>query len=380
MINKLVLLSTSLLFITSSFSIPLEKRELQHPYNTEFSFEATGAFNGIATFAHLPYERCLENPNQNYDIAVVGIPFDTATSYRPGARFGPAGIREGSRMSVVAGSFSTSLNHDPYKSGNHLIDCGDIPVTPFDNKRAIKQMYDGYLSLLNRTIPTTSTSGNGFPRLLTLGGDHTIVLPILRAIHKLHGPVSVIHFDSHIDTWAPFKLGKDNNNDNNNDDDDETIGNLNHGTYFYFASKEGLINKDESVHVGIRSHLGSPQDYIDDRNVGFDLIEANEIDTIGTKGIVDRIRQIVGDNYVYLSLDIDVLDPAFASGTGTPVTGGFTTRELHHIIKGLDGLNIIGADVVEVAPAYDHNGQVTSLAAANILFDILTIMTKKPIH
>ncbi|CAO3651520.1 unnamed protein product [Cunninghamella echinulata] len=373
MINKLFLLYT-LILIQSSLSVPLVKREIQKPFDTDFIFEATGAFNGIATFGHLPYARCLSDPHQTYDIAVVGIPFDTATSYRPGARFGPAGVREGSRMTVVAGSYSTSLNHDPYNSGYNLYDCGDIPVTPFDNKKAIKQMYEGYLSLLNRTIPSTYKSGNAFPRLLTIGGDHTIVLPILRSIHQLHGPVSVIHFDSHIDTWNPFQF-----NDGEDKDEDD-LGNLNHGTYFYYASKEGLIKKNESIHVGIRSHLGSIQDYVNDRNVGFQLVEAAEVDSIGTQGIVERIRECVGNNYVYLSLDIDVLDPAYASGTGTPVTGGFTTRELHQIIKGLDGLNIIGADVVEVAPAYDHNGQVTTLAAADILFDILTIMTKNPIH
>lgn len=164
-------------------------------------------------------------------------------------------------------------------------------------------MYEGYLSLLNRTIPSTYKSGNAFPRLLTIGGDHTIVLPILRSIHQLHGPVSVIHFDSHIDTWVPFQFhdGEDENEDD--------LGNLNHGTYFYFASKEGLIKKNESIHVGIRSHLGSIQDYVDDRNVGFQLVEAAEVDSIGTQGIVERIRECVGNNYVYLSLDIDVLDP-----------------------------------------------------------------------
>lgn len=161
------------------------------------------------------------------------------------------------------------------------------------------QIFEGYLSLLRRSPAFTYNYHTPTPRLLTLGGDHTIVLPILRALHHHNGgrPVSVIHFDSHIDTWTPFQF------------EGRTSPNLNHGTYFYFAAKEGLISADANIHVGIRSKLHVPEDYVDDARCGFQLVEAAEIDVIGTQGIINRIRETVGDNDVYLSLDIDVLDP-----------------------------------------------------------------------
>ncbi|ORZ06656.1 arginase [Absidia repens] len=347
------------------------KRELP-PLFGDFDVGSVEVFGGISTFAHLPYGRCLSDPSLTYDIAVVGVPFDTGTSYRPGARFGPSGIREGSRRTIVAGSYNVPLKTDPYASGLTLVDCGDIPVTPFDNDKAMDQIYQGYLSLLDRSSPTFNSRNaqtTFFPRLLTLGGDHTIVLPILRALYEYHGrPVSVIHFDSHIDTWKPFRFK------------DRQDPNLNHGTYFYFAAKEGLLTKNENIHVGIRSKIQSPADYVDDAELGFHLIEAQCIDDIGTQGIINRIKETVGDNYVYLSLDIDVLDPSFAPATGTPETGGFTTRELRRIIQGLEGLNLVGADVVEVAPAYDTNAQLTAMAAADVMFDIMSLMSKHSLN
>lgn len=216
-----------------------------------------------------------------------------------------------------------------------------------------------------------------------MGGDHTITLPILRSIHSVYGPVSVIHFDSHLDTWSPYYTEHDHN--------------LNHGTYFYYASKEGLIKKGESIHAGIRSPIADINDYKvnvnltgiftlqtntliqNDDEVGFTRIDARDIDDIGTDGIIKKIRKTVGNNYVYLSLDIDVLDPAFSPGTGTPETGGWTTRELRRILRGLDGLKIVGADLVEVSPPYDTNGQITALAAADAIFEILGIMVKTPV-
>ncbi|KAG0185422.1 hypothetical protein DFQ28_009379 [Apophysomyces sp. BC1034] len=234
-------------------------------------------------------------------------------------------------------------------------------MRPFDNEKAVLGIHQGYKALLNRP-PATKSAGD-FPRLITMGGDHTITLPILRSIHAAYGPVSVIHFDSHLDSWSPYTDG-------------ESKPDLNHGTYFYFASEEGLIRKNESVHGGIRCPIFSPEDYKQDADLGFQIIEARDIDSIGVRGIIDRIRNIVGDNYVYLSIDIDTLDPAYAPGTGTPETGGWSTREFRSIIRGLEGLKIVGADLVEVAPAYDTNAQVTAIAAADLLFDVLSVMIK----
>ncbi|KAF7721888.1 hypothetical protein EC973_003956 [Apophysomyces ossiformis] len=323
-----------------------------------------GLFAGIGTFAHLPYEQCWKNTSVQYDIAFLGAPMDTSVSFRPGARFGPSGIREASRRTILSGGYNVPMAVNPFMSWAKIVDCGDIFVTPFDNERAVSRIHQDYKALLDRT-PATEHAG-AFPRLITMGGDHTITLPILRAIHAAYGPVSVIHFDSHLDTWSPYAPG-------------EEEPNLNHGTYFYFASEEGLIKKNESVHGGIRCPIFSPADYKQDFDLGFRIIEARDIDTIGVKGIIDRIRKIVGNNPVYLSIDIDTLDPAYAPATGTPETGGWTTREFRRIIRGLEGLKIVGADLVEVAPAYDTNAQLTTLAAADLLFDVLSLMVKAPL-
>lgn len=158
------------------------------------------------------------------------------------------------------------------------------------------------------------------------------------------------------------------------------VASVNHGTYFYHASQEGLIKKGESIHAGIRTTLSGPSDYVNDPEMRFEIVEARDIDTIGTQGIIERIRERVGDNLVYLSIDIDVLDPAFAPATCTPETGGWSTRELRRIVRGLEGLKLVGADIVEVAPAYDTNAQVTALAAADLMLEVMSLMVKTPVN
>lgn len=211
-----------------------------------------------------------------------------------------------------------------------------------------------------------SKSGRTLPRLITLGGDHTITLPLLRSINRAYGPITVIHFDSHLDTWKPKVFGGAPSKQ----------AAINHGTYFYWAAQEGLIANDTSIHAGIRTTLSGLSDYENDGYCGFTRVEAREIDTIGTAGIIKRIRDRVGNNPVYLSIDIDTLDPAFAPATGTPETGGWSTRELRTIIRGLEGINFIAADLVEVAPAYDTNAELTTMAAADVLYEVMTIMVK----
>ena len=200
-----------------------------------------------------------------------------------------------------------------------------------------------------------------------MGGDHSVTLPILRSMASVHGPLSVIHFDSHLDTWKP-KGSKG---------EDSATAALNHGTYFYHASKEGLIRNGTSIHAGIRTTLYDIDDYENDADCGFKLIEAWEIDTLGVKGIIDAIKETVKDTPTYLSIDIDVIDPSAAPATGTPETGGWTTRELRTILRGLKGINLVGADLVEVAPAYDTAAEITQIAAADVLFEVLSLMVKK---
>lgn len=197
------------------------------------------------------------------------------------------------------------------------------------------------------------------PRVITLGGDHTITLPLLRSINRAYGPVSVIHFDSHLDTCKPFGaspaslrriLTRNTGKPKVFGGSPSEVASINHGTYFYHASQEGLLANDSNIHAGIRTTLSGPSDYDNDGYCGFEIVEAREIDTIGTQGIIDKIvRRIGTQRPVYLSIDIDTLDPAFAPATGTPETGGWSTRELRTILRGLENLNLIAADIVEVA-------------------------------
>ncbi|KAK1778204.1 arginase family-domain-containing protein [Copromyces sp. CBS 386.78] len=330
--------------------------------------QANSVFSGISTFGRLPYLPCLASKDINYDIAFIGAPFDTGTSYRPGARFGPSGIRQGSRRLNLYGGYNVPLATNPFNSWATIIDCGDIPVTSYDNTFALTQIEQGHHSILSRkpttdaSLPGPSLAGKTLPRVITLGGDHTITLPLLRSINRAYGPVSVIHFDSHLDTWRPKVFGWS----------PSEVASINHGTYFYHAAQEG------NIHAGIRTTLSGPSDYENDGYCGFEIVEAREIDTIGTEGIIKRIRERVGtERPVYLSLDIDTLDPAFAPATGTPETGGWSTRELRTILRGLEGINIIAADIVEVAPAYDTNAEHTTMAAADALYEIMSVMVKR---
>jgi len=351
-----------------------------HPglwYNTlpgDGGTQADSVFSGISTFGRIDYHPCLKNDKVDYDIAFIGAPFDTGTSYRPGARFGPSGIRQGSRRLNLYGGYNVPLAANPFNSWAKIIDCGDIPVTSYDNAYAIQQIEEGHNYLLSRAPKTDahkkglSKKGKTLPRLITLGGDHTITLPLLRSINREYGPVSVIHFDSHLDTWKPKVFGGSPSHQ----------ASINHGTYFYHASQEGLLANDSNIHAGIRTTLSGPSDYENDGYCGFEIVEAREIDTIGMHGIIRKIKERVGTTKpVYLSIDIDTLDPAFAPATGTPETGGWSTRELRTIIRGLEGVNLIAADIVEVAPAYDTNAEHTTMAAADVLYEVMTLMVKK---
>jgi agmatinase len=297
-------------------------------------------YAGHANFAKLPSI----GETDRADTIIVGVPFDTGVTYRPGARFGPGHIRDSSRL---LRPYNPVLDTSPFAS-MQVVDAGDMAVNPFDLNEAISTIEHNARDLLERA-----------PHLLTLGGDHTIALPLLRAFSAVHGPVAVVHFDAHLDTWNTYFGAA-----------------YTHGTPFRRASEEGLLDKDACVHVGIRGPLFTTADLDQDAEQGFTVISSPEADTLGVAGIAERIAARVGDRPVYVSVDIDVLDPAHAPGTGTPEAGGLTSRELLGILRSFADLNMIGADIVEVAPAYDH-AQITGVAAAHVGFELLSALSAR---
>lgn len=298
-------------------------------------------FAGIATFARLP--RLDQVPHA--DIAVVGIPFDAGVSYRPGARFGPAHVRDASRL---LRPYNPQQDVEPF-AVQQVVDAGDFAVNPFNIAEALEQIEAGA-----REITANGT------RLLAIGGDHTIALPLLRNVAGSVGPVTVVHFDAHLDTWDTY-FGAP----------------MTHGTPFRRASEEGLINPETSVHIGTRGPLYSRDDLRDDERLGFAVITSQDFQDDGLKSTIERILKRIGDTPVYVSVDIDVLDPAHAPGTGTPEAGGLTSRELLTVIRALSETRIVGADVVEVSPAYDH-AQITAVSASQVAYELISAMTPRP--
>jgi agmatinase len=302
----------------------------------------TPRFAGIATFARLPTADVVPG----WDIAVAGVPFDGGTSYRPGARFGPAAVRQGSRL---LRPYHPALDAVPFELAQ-VVDAGDLACSPFDNEAAVNQIQAGADALL-------STGG----RLVAVGGDHTIALPLLRATARRHGPLALVHFDAHLDTWDTY-FGE----------------RYTHGTPFRRAWEEGLLRRDRSVHVGLRGPLYSPADLSDDLGMGFAQVTTDDVAALGPAAVAERVLARVADAPVYVSVDIDVLDPAHAPGTGTPEAGGLTSRELLALLRGLRPAAVVGADVVEVSPAYDH-AEITAIAAAHVLYELVTLMALRPI-
>lgn len=346
------------------------QKELEQKWGTDFGF------TGISTWAHLPHVRCLTAPTELFDIAVLGVPFDTSVTYRTGARFGPRAIRAASARQTTFRGFNTRAGVNPYTTWSKILDCGDVPVSPFDNALALRQMGEAYLELVHRRpLSFDENSGWTHPRIVALGGDHSIALPALRALEKVYsGPVAVLHFDAHLDTWHPAKYPSAWFESPGAQSD------LTHGSMFWIASNEGLILNSSSVHAGLRTRLSGDDygDYHDDDKQGFLRIETDDIDVLGVSGIVDVILDTIDpETPLYLSVDIDVLDPGIAPGTGTPEPGGWTMRELIQILRGVESLNIVGADIVEVSPSYDDRGEGTALAGAQVAYEIITSIVKR---
>ncbi len=285
-------------------------------------------YSGVLSFARRRYSKDLRNA----ELAITGIPFDTSTTHRPGTRFGPRGIRSAS--TEVAWQRNWPWEFDAMELLK-IVDYGDCL---FDHGRpeAVPDQIQAHIE----SILDADTAA------LSLGGDHFITLPILRAHVKKHGPVSLLHFDAHTDTW--------------NDED----GRIDHGTMFFHAVKEGLVIPEESVQVGIRTTNDEP--------LGFNIFDADWVHTNGVEALVKQIRKILNNRKTYLTFDIDCVDPAFAPGTGTPVCGGLSSAQALQILRSLRGLNLVGMDLVEVSPPYDH-AEITSLLGAFIAYDFIAL-------
>jgi len=297
-------------------------------------------YGGIATFALLPQI----SEVTDVDVAIVGVPFDSGVSYRPGARFGPSHVREASRL---LRPYNPEANVSPFAT-QQVVDAGDIAANPFDIEEAISSIHKSYDQLSERA-----------KKIVTFGGDLTITLPILRSLKAKHGPISVVHFDAHLDTWDSY-FGAD----------------YTHGTTFRRASEEGLLDPEGCMHIGIRGPLYAAKDLTDDKALGFQIFSSVEFQDLGVNAAIEKMKRRVGNRPLYISIDIDVLDPAHAPGTGTPEAGGLTSRELLSVLRATAGMNVIGADIVEVAPAYDH-AQITGIAASHVMYELISAFAAK---
>ena len=294
-------------------------------------------FAGIRTFMRAPHVTDLAG----VDAVVYGIPFDTATSYRTGPRFGPEAIRS---ASALIRPYNPGLDVDVVDSLS-LVDYGDVPVSPGDTERTYAQIEEALAPVVEAGV---------FPA--AMGGDHSITLAELRVLAKRHGPLALVQLDSHGDTWEQYFGQK-----------------FFHGTTFKRAVEEGLLDAQASVQAGMRGSLYGAEDIQVARDLGFTVLTTDELRDLGAAGYGELVLSRVGTRPVFMSFDIDFLDPAFAPGTGTPEVGGFSTAEALAFLRALRGAKLVGCDVVEVSPPYDGPGMVTALAGANVLYDLLSL-------
>ncbi|MBA9004976.1 agmatinase [Thermomonospora cellulosilytica] len=298
-------------------------------------------FAGPPTFARLPRL----DQVRRADVGIVGVPFDTGVSYRPGARFGPAAVREASRL---LRPYNPAQDVSPFQVAQ-VVDAGDIACNPFDIGEAVRTVQETVAEVAARC-----------DRVVTIGGDHTIALPLLREARQRFGePIALIHFDAHLDTWDTYFGAA-----------------YTHGTPFRRAHEEGLLAEGACAHVGTRGPLYGRIDLDDDARMGFGIVTSDDFQVRTVDDIAGELVRRVGDRPVYVSVDIDVLDPAHAPGTGTPEAGGLTSRELLGVLRRLSATQVVGADVVEVAPAYDH-AQLTSVAASHTVYELVTLLAAK---
>jgi guanidinobutyrase len=294
-------------------------------------------FGGPATMMRLPSQ----SDALGLDACFIGVPFDIGTSNRSGARMGPRQIRF---ESSLIRPYNMATRAAPFDS-LQVADVGDVPINTFNLEKSIKIIEAAYTPIAERRC-----------RPLTLGGDHTIVLPILRALRKTYGPLGVVHVDAHADV------------------NDEMFGEpVAHGTPFRRLVEEGLVEGRRVVQIGLRGSGYAPEDFDWPRFQGFRIVQAEECWNRSLSPLMEEVREQLGSGPVYVSFDIDGLDPAFAPGTGTPEIGGITTAQGLEIVRGCRGLDIVGCDLVEVAPPYDPSGN-TALVGANLLFEMLCVL------
>jgi agmatinase/guanidinopropionase len=297
-------------------------------------------FMGIPTFMRLPATRELDG----VDVAVMGVPFDSGVSYRSGTRFGPRKIRE---ASLTLWGHNPTMKVTPTKALK-VVDYGDVSVIP----TSIEHTMTAITATASRVLNEGAT-------LITLGGDHSIALPLLRAHAKKYGQLSLVHVDAHIDTWeAEFEAVP-----------------YSHGTPFRYALQEGLVREGEYMQIGIRGPVSFENDYEDAVKLGARTVTIHEVFEKGIQEVLKEVHQRM-NGPVYVSIDIDSADPAYAPGTGTPEVGGLTSYQLLQLVRGLHGLNLVGFDLVEVSPPYDH-GDITAVLASNIVFEYLSLLALK---
>ena len=294
-------------------------------------------FAGVRTFMRAPHVTDLDG----VDAAAFGIPFDTGTSFRTGSRFGPEAIRSASALlrpynPAVAVNIVEALS---------IVDFGDVPVSPGHTERTYAQVEEALAPLVDTGVFT-----------LAMGGDHSVTLPELRAVARRHGRLCLVQLDAHADTWEEYFGQK-----------------YFHGTTFKRAVEEGLLDARASVQAGMRGSNYGADDIGVAEELGFTVIASEDLRALGAEAYGALVRNKVGERPVFLSFDIDFLDPAFAPGTGTPEVAGFSTAEALAFLRALRGIDLVGADVVEVAPAYDGPGQQTALAAANVMYELLAL-------
>ncbi len=300
----------------------------ESPYGTR----AEPTYSGALSFLRRRYTKDLDG----VDVAVIGVPFDLATTNRPGTRLGPRAIRAASAS--LAWCKPYAWDFDPMDRLN-VIDWGDVFFDhgePHKAPAAIKAQYDQFVA--HHVTP------------LTLGGDHFVSFPILQSLHERHGSLALIHFDAHSDTWR------------------DSDGRIDHGTMFFHAARLGIVDPSRSIQIGMRTH--------NDEDHGYRVLDARWLHQHGVDACIAAIRERVGTSKCYVSFDIDFLDPSFAPGTGTPVVGGFSTHDALRLVRGLAGLDIVGMDVVEVSPPYDHS-ELTALAAASIAQELLAAFASR---
>jgi agmatinase len=309
---------------------------VQPPYRP-LDAQVIPRFAGVRTFMRAPHVTELTG----VDAAAFGIPFDTATSYRTGPRFGPEAIRS---ASALIRPYNPALAVNVVEALS-LVDYGDLPVSPGDTERTYAQVEEALAPIVDAGI---------FP--VALGGDHSITLAELRALARRYGPLSLVQLDSHGDTWEQY-FGQ----------------RFFHGTTFKRAVEEGVVDASTSVQAGMRGSLYGAADIDDAKEMGFTVLTTDELRDLGAAGYGKLVLDKVGERPVFMSFDIDFLDPAFAPGTGTPEVGGFSTAEALGFLRALRGVRLAGCDVVEVSPPYDGPGMQTALAAANVVYDLLSL-------